>query len=554
MSSRKEDVSPSDAESRARSEESGKAPGPGDDVTGDTIWASEPETLRADTDSTLTNVPMASGPPEASPRRSPVSIHGFTPGQRVAGRYQIESAKGYGGMGVVFRARDVELQRTVALKVLLADPHASRKAVSMFKREAKVIAALDHPSIVKIFDTGRHAGRDFIVMEWVDGPDLGEWRKQHGSPDRAEILNLFSQICDALSHVHRKGIVHRDLKPANILVSSDGRAKVGDFGLAHVPAARSISRTGDMLGTPAYAAPEQYVDAKHVDQRADVFSLAKTLYFALTGEVPDPIEASLLPPEVAHVIGRATRLKPDERYASVDAFWEDLKGALLDSEARGVEVARAEPGIVCPGCGTMNPGGARFCKACGTPLTRECPWCRREIPVDASFCTLCGANLERAQQYRQSLEAAESYLEGWRLREAKGALTQALESMGSGAEAMELLGRLRQRARELAALRRQIGRLRRRKQFDRALDLVAQLGARQPGEATERLRTLIETEAREEQRRKRVVLLRSQLEAARRRGRVNEAVRLARSLQKLDPEGGWERVIEELGGAAGDPS
>src|SRR3954447_17341448 len=198
----------------------------------------------------------------------------LTPGARL-GSYEIVSLLGRGGMGEGYRARDVRLDRDVAIKVLPEDFANDSNRIGRFHQEARAIGALNHPHICQIHDVGP----GYLVLEYIDGAPLG------GPLAPTEAVRLILQVADALDTAHQKGILHRDLKPANILVTTDGRVKVLDFGLAKVMTSeQDVTRTseGTVGGTPAYMSPEQ-AEGKPLDARSDVFSLGAVLYEVLSG-------------------------------------------------------------------------------------------------------------------------------------------------------------------------------------------------------------------------------------------------------------------------------
>lgn len=191
------------------------------------------------------------------------------------GRYRITKLLGRGGMGAVYQATDTRLHREVAIKILPLENGDNPEALARFEREARAMAALDHPNIVKIHDFGQTSeGHAYFVMELVNGTNIHARRKS-GQLTLAGALALISQVCAALQYAHSQGIVHRDIKPANILVTRDGQAKVADFGLAKAMGTDSrpvvdpnLTVSGAAIGTPEYMAPEQK-DSHHVDHRAD---------------------------------------------------------------------------------------------------------------------------------------------------------------------------------------------------------------------------------------------------------------------------------------------
>jgi serine/threonine-protein kinase len=268
-------------------------------------------------------------------------------------RYVIERKLGSGGMADVYLAEDQELGRRVALK-LLDDRHASdEQFVERFRREAQSAAGLNHPSIVSIFDRGYAEGTYYIAMEFLDGRTLKELLVRNGPTPIPIAIDYARQILGALSFAHRNGIVHRDIKPHNIVVGSDGRLKVTDFGIARSGASQ-MTEAGSIVGTAQYLSPEQARGAP-VDPRSDLYSLGIVLYEMLTGKVPftgdTPVEIAMkhlsqvpeppseLRPEVPHdldaVVMRALAKDPEQRYASAEEMDADLARV-----ARGVAVSR----------------------------------------------------------------------------------------------------------------------------------------------------------------------------------------------------------------------
>jgi len=211
--------------------------------------------------------------------------------------YDILSEIHRGGQGVVYRARQRSTKRDVAIKVLLEGPFASRAARRRFEREIELVAGLNHPHIVAVFDSGSTSdGRQFCVMDYVDGARLDHFVRDN-KLDAGSTLKLFADICDAVNFAHQRGVMHRDLKPSNILVDLEGRPRILDFGLAKQVAADDdplVSMTGQVLGTLPYLSPEQARGAHdQVDIRADVYALGVILYELLTGQYPYPVVGQL---------------------------------------------------------------------------------------------------------------------------------------------------------------------------------------------------------------------------------------------------------------------
>src|SRR5581483_8148105 len=211
-------------------------------------------------------------------------------GEVLGDRYELDELVGAGGMSSVFRAHDRLLDRKVALKVLHQQYAADPEYVERFRREARAVAALSHPNIVTVIDRGSEGGRQFIVFEYVDGENMKRLLEREGPLPVERALELAMQVARGLSFAHQEGLVHRDVKPQNVLLNGDGRAKVTDFGIARsMDVHQGVTRTGTVLGTSDYIAPEQ-AQGQRVDEQSDVYSLGVVLYELLTCEVPFPGE------------------------------------------------------------------------------------------------------------------------------------------------------------------------------------------------------------------------------------------------------------------------
>lgn len=263
------------------------------------------------------------------------------------GPYTLLDRLGAGGMGEVYRARDARLNRTIALKLLPEGSSSDREQLSRFEREARAASSLNHPHIVSIFDAGEIDGVAYIAMELVNGLPLTDWVARH-HPSLARLLEVFTQVADALGAAHDIGLVHRDVKGTNILVNPQGYAKVLDFGLAKVvtPAAGAETATqpatqaGVVLGTMAYMSPEQALGLE-VDARTDIFSLGVLLFEGMSGTHPfarsspiDVLHAIVHDPpadlpgasnELRWIVNKALAKDRDERYQSMREFGADLR-------------------------------------------------------------------------------------------------------------------------------------------------------------------------------------------------------------------------------------
>jgi tetratricopeptide (TPR) repeat protein len=270
--------------------------------------------------------------------------------QRFIGEYQILGELGRGTFGIVYRARDSQLNREVALKVLQIGLSGNEDELIRFRAEAETLGSLQHPGIVQIHNTGMHAGTPYLVMELVEGGSLvgqlkGEPRKPREAAEMVECL------ARAIHVAHQKGIIHRDLKPGNILCAVDGSLKITDFGLAkRLDHTLGLSRTGQAIGTPFYMAPEQAAGKKEIGPAADVYALGAILYELLTGRPPfcgpdvlavldqvrslDPLSPSRLvsqiPRDLCTICLKCLHKSPNRRYASAEALADDLQRFLND--------------------------------------------------------------------------------------------------------------------------------------------------------------------------------------------------------------------------------
>jgi serine/threonine protein kinase len=258
------------------------------------------------------------------------------------GRYSVQAQVGLGGMGTVYRGTQLSLGRPVAIKVLRVSDGYDFAFEDRFRREARAMAALNHPNIVAIYDYG-HLGAEFLyfVMEYVDGTDLGEiMRLGRMTPELA--LQLLPQICAGLEYAHSKGIVHRDIKPANIMLTRQGEVKIADFGLAKDVArtASIATETHMVMGTPEYAAPEQFNAHREVDHRADIYAFGVLMYQMLTGALPrgawQPPSALRpgLDPRFDAVVIRALMPDRQHRFQSITDMRRAIEAALVPAVAQ----------------------------------------------------------------------------------------------------------------------------------------------------------------------------------------------------------------------------
>lgn len=231
---------------------------------------------------------------------------------------------GHGGMGVVYKARQTELDRIVALKILRPNISNDASFAERFQREARALAKLNHPNIVTIYDFGRKDGLFFFIMEYVDGTNLRHVERS-GQLSPQEALCIVPQVCSALQYAHDNGVVHRDIKPENILITKSGDVRIADFGLAKLAGVADdapLTGTWQVMGTPHYMAPEQFEKPATVDHRADIYSLGVVIYELLTGELPIgrfrlPSEKVRVDVRLDEVVLRSLDKEPDRRYQRI---------------------------------------------------------------------------------------------------------------------------------------------------------------------------------------------------------------------------------------------
>ena len=334
---------------------------------------------------------------------------------------------GRGGMGAVYEARQTRLDRTVALKVLPPELRRDAAFAGRFRREAKALAKLGHPSIVTVFDFGAAPpgddGRDgpfYLVMEFVDGPDLRAVLRRDPRPSPAETLAIVRQIGAALDYAHGRGVVHRDVKPENVLLSRDGTVKLADFGLAKLAgpedasaadAPTTLTRAGQVMGTPQYMAPEQLTGGAAVDHRADLYAVGVLLYELLTGALPlgryePPSVRADVPAGWDAIVHRALEVDPAARYPTAAALLADLD-RLAAGEAGGTaSVGDAGPGLITGLALDYEKAAARA----GRPVEPLEGWEKPPVPVPFSGVA------EHPVKGRVHLESDELLLEwesGW---------------------------------------------------------------------------------------------------------------------------------------------
>src|SRR5436309_160394 len=266
-------------------------------------------------------------------------------GMKIDSRYEVLGELGRGGMGVVYKANDLRLDRLVAIKVMTAHIAGRDESLERFLREAKSIAKMQHPNIVVVHDYGYHGDAPYIAMEYVEGMPLDKLIASHVNLSLFTKVQYIIQVCHALHYAHQSGIVHRDVKPGNIMVLENGtRVKLLDFGIARAGSASSLSKSGLAMGTTCYMSPEQTKGQKDLDARADIFSTGVVLYELLTGTPPwtgggdyeimtkiihdpyPPLSTRLrnYPPGLDQVLERALAKEANARYQTAEKMASEL--------------------------------------------------------------------------------------------------------------------------------------------------------------------------------------------------------------------------------------
>ena len=302
--------------------------------------------------------------------------------------YIVISLLGKGGMGEVYKARDIRLGRLVALKIVSELWGRDEEFAVRFDREARAASALSHPNVAQVYWAGRFEGRPYFAMEYVDGRSLAEVLRGDGRLAGRTGLSYLRQTCDGLRAALAKGIIHRDIKPANLMLDGAGQIKIVDFGLARrVAGDATLSRSDSVLGTPRYMSPEQAL-GRPVDHRSDIYSLGATFYHLFAGEppfdAPTPLALMMqhvneqlpslkvrnphVPAQVCALVHRMLAKRPEDRYQSYDDVLADLRRAEAGRVTAAPVVAQTTPVRVVPAPGAPVPTSSAPVRTAGAPM------------------------------------------------------------------------------------------------------------------------------------------------------------------------------------------
>lgn len=283
-------------------------------------------------------------------------------GQKINDRYEIIKSIGEGGMANVFLAKDIILNRNVAVKVLRGDLSNDDKFIRRFEREALSVSNLSHPNIVEIYDVGEEEGEHYIVMEYIEGKTLKQLLKKRESLTLTEVIDIMTQLTDGIAHAHESYIIHRDIKPQNIMIEDDGRIKITDFGIAMALNATQFTQTNSVMGSVHYLPPEQ-ASGKSATVKSDIYAMGIMMYELLTGTVPfrgdNAVEIALkhmkdkipsirkqdpsIPQSVENIILKATAKNPRNRYDNAKEMHDDLVNCLTEEHANDKKISFEYP-------------------------------------------------------------------------------------------------------------------------------------------------------------------------------------------------------------------
>ncbi len=368
-------------------------------LCGKLLDISRRRTSRPGTDGAGTRSTTAWGAENVSSEESQEGFGQINSGD-VLGGFRVEEMLGAGAMAVVYRATQLSLDRTVALKILPTEYARRETFVRQFDSETDLLASLNHPNIVSIIDRGREEDTYFFAMEYVEGTTLGEMATA-GEVGEEFFLQIMEQCAEALSYAHSRSIIHRDIKPANIMLNDQGMVKIADFGIAGLlaEAEEDTEKRRRVMGTRGYMPPEQELDVRRTDARSDIFALGAVMYRVLTNEIPGRLPPTPpskrnpnVDPGIDSLVLRCLEADPARRYQTAKDLLEALK-------AYHRQISRA--GEVCPQCKKSNPVTERVCLHCGTDLSDlfdACPDCGAENRIDVDICRTCGASIAILRQ------------------------------------------------------------------------------------------------------------------------------------------------------------
>lgn len=404
----------------------------------------------------------------------------------INGQFRIIRKLGEGGYGAVYEAKDVNLERRIALKIMLPSRAASREYVAKFFREARTAAQLSHPNVVAVHGVGLDKENNvyFLAMEFVEGRTLHDVLQERGPLPVDDAVNYIVQSCRGLAAAHERNIIHRDIKPGNLMITPAGAIKIADFGLAKVYEGEG-GQQSTVIGTPYFMPPEQF-EGKAKDGRTDIYALGVTFYYMLTlqrahtGAGPAQILLSVMTKEPASVLEHRPDLPegiwpivrrmidrdPDKRYANCLDIARDLEQLMGGGED---EVEQ----VYCPSCGAPNAVDATSCAGCSVSLLEKCPVCGGEDAAGTKFCGNCGANIPAERAVAALVDEARQFLSVGRIGRAREKLQQAQERSPENLSVAEAM-------KELDA---------KREQRDQHRDTIRDLLSRgRPHEASERLK------------------------------------------------------------------
>src|SRR5277367_3486683 len=305
------------------------------------------------------------------------------------GKYEIQGELGKGAMGVVYKGYDRAIARAVAIKAIAKvslPPEELKHVLNRFRHEAQAVGRINHPRIVQIYDYGEDDSIAYIVMELVNGKTLAQHLAQEVHYEVREAGEIIRQVLDGIGYAHTQGVVHRDIKPSNIMINSDGRIKISDFGIAHTEASE-LTQAGDVLGTPHYMSPEQFLGSD-IDALADLYSVGVIAYEMLTGRKPflgrtaavmqlvlsqsppDPPQINpRLSPLIGRVLQRALAKKREERYQTAREFADALREAVESTPHLGLVTPPAPDGAALLNAARLlNLGAAKAASSVDTVL------------------------------------------------------------------------------------------------------------------------------------------------------------------------------------------